>query len=137
MMEPLHLTEENRAAIRGFITEHFPKWNEEVTFERDHARERVQRQLHEAVDLAAATRKAFAPQLATNIYNTSPMFQQLMQGQLNQALNQQSNTLYGVPSRPFLDTSKLDQKAWAEAMKSGKPTYVPFGQVFDPYNGSP
>ena len=135
MMEPLHLTEENRAAIRSFVTEHFPKWNEEATV--DHARERVQRQLHEAVDLAAATRKAFAPQLATNIYNTSPVFQQLMNQASTQAsVGALSNTLYGVPSRPFLDTSKLDQKAWAEAMKSGKPTYVPFGQVFDPYNGT-
>lgn len=85
MDNELHLTAENRAAIRALVKRCAPEYEEDLRERREARRERAANDLADTFNKLAAARPTpgailgqVIPQLAVNIHNPSPLFNRLV-----------------------------------------------------------
>jgi hypothetical protein len=142
IMDPLHLTPENKADIRAFVNSHFP---DHALKYRDDAREAKLKRLKEEKE------RIMREQMAQQNQYGYPGYPGGLQPMAASVGGQSASTVTGmtagaVPQAPYLAPTAISQAAWDQMnMKPGQITsvtcaqpsiYVPFGAMFDTYEGS-
>lgn len=138
IMDPLHLTPENKADIRAFVNSHFP---DHALKYRDDAREAKLKRLKEEKE------RIMREQMAQQAQYGYPGGLQPTAGIGSQSASTVTvTTAAAVPQAPYLAPTAISQAAWDQMnMKPGQITsvtcaqpsiYIPFGAMFDTYEGS-
>ena len=124
MSEPLHLTEENRAAVRALV-------NQIVTVEQRHEFKRGARivtglDMSLRDELSAITRRAFVPKMTVQIYSSSPLVKALMDasaqtpGQITRYSGYDSFDLEGPKMKAQKRFDQLDARRRKSQMRGTK-----------------